>query len=438
MFKLKSKPSISTKPLRGMRDVLPPESEEIAYLESTFRSVARLFGYREVIPPTIERFELFAVKSGEEIVKSMYSFKDKGGRLVALRPEVTASIARMYIDKLRAEPKPLRIFYLANCFRYEEPQYGRYREFRQGGIELLGAPGVEADAEPAILLGEFYSRIGLREYEIVAGNIAVYHALYEKFRVGDKAVRESLRLIDKGLVDEGVEVACKNSVDPNGLKKFLELISEVRGGVREAREVIEELEFKIFPELEVKLRELVEFASLLSQLGIPVRVDARLARGLEYYTGIIYEVKVPSLNVSIGGGGRYDGLIEAFGGPPTPATGNAIGIERTLLALKTLKTEVLKGEEFKIAVLPLEPKILSYALKVQKKLHSLDLRAEIILQRRSMGRMLSELSRRGYTHVAILGMKEETMRQVTIKDLKSKTQKTLHFEELCIEALSKI
>lgn len=432
------RPKLPTRPLRGMRDILPPESEEISYIEHVFRRVAKLFGYGEVIPPTIERFELFAMKSGEEIVKSMYSFRDKAGRHIALRPEVTASIARIYIDKLKAQPKPVRLFYLVNCFRYEEPQLGRYREFRQGGLELLGLKSVEADAEPVIVLGEFYSKLGLEDYVVVAGNIGLYHTLYDKFKVEDNAARESLRLMDKGMVEDGVKVACENSKDPKGLRGLLEILSNFKGEVEEVKNVLKDLRRELFPELVLKLEDLVVFGEIISSAQIPIYIDATLARGLEYYTGVIYEVKVKGLNVSIGGGGRYDELVETFGGPPTPATGNAIGIERTLLALKSLRGEVLEVKPLKVAVLPLDREAVKYAFNVQKKLHALNVEAVMLLQRRSMGRMLSELSKKGYTHAVILGLREESSREVTVKNLKSKHQKTLGFDELSLELLEEI
>ncbi|MEM2645623.1 MAG: ATP phosphoribosyltransferase regulatory subunit, partial [Desulfurococcaceae archaeon] len=162
-----------------MRDIVWQEAELYEYLFSEFKNAAKKYGFEPIITPTVEHFALFEAKSGEEIKKSMYVFEDKAGRLLALRPEVTASVVRAYLKLMRARPKPIRLYYVAQCFRYEEPQYARYREFWQGGLEVIGDQDVNADTLVAVTASEFLDRVGVRHvYEV--GNVALYRAFMKK------------------------------------------------------------------------------------------------------------------------------------------------------------------------------------------------------------------------------------------------------------------
>ena len=190
--------SIQLEPVRGMRDILPPDSEGINVLVHQFQYVAELYGYRYIIPPTVELFKLFAIKSGPEISKSMYVFSDKAGREVCLRPEFTASIARIYLKYLRAEPKPIKIYYIGSAFRYEEPQFARYREFIQAGVEYIGDSSIYSDLEQLMLLRDYYARINLKDYAIKLGSVDILRTLLSGWGVPekvqeDRAVRRPLR-----------------------------------------------------------------------------------------------------------------------------------------------------------------------------------------------------------------------------------------------------
>ncbi len=416
------KPRVTLEPLRGFRDILAPEAEELTSLANTFRRMARLHGYREVIPPTLERFELFALKSGEEIRNSMYVFRDKAGREVALRPEATASIARIYLKHLRAEPKPLRLYYVVNCFRYEEPQHARYREFFQAGVELLGEPSPLGDVEVASLLYRFYERIGMGKHiEIIAGNTGLYRALFGRYGVPEELQDHVLHLMDKKEYEKAREALREKSSELADIVARLWEIGDIdtEQRYREARNLLESIE----PRAAETLEHLRFFMERLRELGAKVRTDLSFARGLAYYTGIIFEVKVPGFPVSVAGGGRYDTLISLYGGEEMPATGFAIGLDRTLLAAKETGIELSLGTDTgpRLAVVYLDPSLLGYALRVQELLVDWGFEA-VLYAGKKLGRLLPRLAEQGFTHAVIIGGREASEGRVSLRNLREKRQ----------------
>ena len=163
--------------VRGMRDFLPQEAGRMRYIEHVTRELAQLFGYEEVITPVVESYELLAAKSGEEIRKRMYAFEDLGGRRVALRPEFTAPVARLMATKMKNEPRPMRLFCVGSLYRYDEPQYGRFREFWQANYELVGSNKPEADAEILLLTYELMRELGLHNYWLKIGHVGIIRNL---------------------------------------------------------------------------------------------------------------------------------------------------------------------------------------------------------------------------------------------------------------------
>ncbi len=427
------KPRVNLDPLRGFRDILPPDSEELTSLAYIFRRLARRRGYREAIPPTLERFELFALKSGEEIRRSMYVFRDKAGREVAMRPEATASIARIYLKHLRAQPKPIRLYYVINCFRYEEPQYARYREFFQAGVELIGEKAPVGDVEVATLLYDYYREIGFeRHIEIVAGSTGVYRALFSRYNVPEELQDHILHLMDKKeyeaalsklrevsgeLADIASRLWSIGSIDTEA--SYREAYSLLRVASEEAARHLEELRF---------------FARVLAEQGARIRTDLSFARGLAYYTGIIFEVKVPGFPVSIAGGGRYDTLIGLYGGEDMPATGFAIGLDRTLIALKDagLEPPLIEKPSPKVAVVYLDRDVVSYALRVQRLLSSWGFEASLHGERK-LGRLLPRLAEEGYRYAVIVGRREAEEGKVSLRDLAARRQVTVSLDRLPLE-----
>lgn len=418
---------VSLEPLRGFRDILHPESTALSRLARVFAEEAERHGYLEVKPPTLERFELFALKSGEEIRRSMYVFRDKAGREVALRPEATASIARIYLKHLRGEPKPLRLYYIVNCFRYEEPQRARYREFWQAGVERLGTPGIEADFEVIKLLLRFYERIGMLDKIVLKiGNTRIYRRLFSDYGVPEEVQDRILHLMDKGLYGEAAEEARRAAGEE--LAGLLERLWERRGDAKAALDILSG-----HPGAAEAVEELTSLVEMLSSYrrDAKLELDLAFARGLAYYTGVIFEVKVPGFPVSIAGGGRYDSLVAIYGDEQVPGTGFAIGLDRTLAAMQDLghQPALLYQEPPRAAVVALSEKLLPLAARVQDALTGAGIAATIEREKR-LQKLLPKLARRGYRYAAIIGEREASENTVVLRDLERRVQARVPLEKL--------
>ena len=283
------------------------------------REAARRFGYRPVRTPVFEELELFTLRSGPGIVNEMYTFEDKGGRALALRPELTAPVLRLFVNEARMLPKPLRWYYVDDCFRYERPQKGRYRQFDQVGLETLGSEDPDLDTEAIALAWRFFRGLGLRRLRLLVNSLgeaaerAAYVdalAAYLSNHLGDLSEqaattlqRNPLRVLDSKRSEDQPIIAGAPQ-----LSSFLGLAS---------------------------VTHFERVLAGLDALGIEAEVSPKLVRGLDYYRRTTFEFATEALDSSqnaLGGGGRYDGLVEALGGPPTAGVGFAIGVDRTLLA----------------------------------------------------------------------------------------------------------
>ncbi|ALL01728.1 Histidyl-tRNA synthetase [Pyrodictium delaneyi] len=421
---------IVLEPLRGFRDILPPESRALSRLAEIFTEVAEAYGYREVKPPTLERFQLFAVKSGEEIRRSMYVFKDKAGREVALRPEATASIARIYLKHLRGEPKPLRLYYVVNCFRYEEPQKARYREFWQAGIELLGEPSILGDFEVIRILVKFYERIEMLDHIVLKiGTTKLYRHLFSKYNISEDIQDHILHLMDKDLYNEAINVLLET--DSPELADLLEqLWSRARNNIEEAKKIVA----KASEEAAGILEEFNKLIKMLREYNNQLRLDVDLAfaRGLAYYTGTIFEVKVPGFPVSIAGGGRYDNLIELYGGEKVPGTGFAIGLDRTLAAIQELglSPKLVYEDKVPIAIIVLDEALAGYAARVQDILAAKSTVTTSMYVSPKLQKILPKLAKQGYRYAVIIGRKEAAEEKVVLRDLLQRRQDIVSLDEL--------
>jgi len=421
---------ISLEPLRGMRDYVPPESEELSYIESTFAETARLFGYREVRPPTVERFELFALKSGEEIRRSMYVFRDKAGREVALRPELTPSVVRIYLRELTAQPKPIRLYYVGSVFRYDEPQMGRYREFRQGGVEILGADSLYHDIELVWLLEEFYDRLGLRNRVYKVNNMAIPKKLAYSAKLSDDEVDTFLHLLDKAMFDRALDMLRSRGADREA--RVLERLAEFKRieSVSKLVEILDEIR-EIYPEILDEVQALIRYFEEVRKLGVNAYVDLSFARGIAYYTGIVFEVQVPELPISIAGGGRYDNLTRVYGGPELRLTGFAIGIERTLLALKKQGVEIpIRGCGVLAVVIGLERLRIVKGIVDEVRRRGVCVQLEVVESPRRLSRVLDYASRMGFEKVIIVGGREVEKGVVVLRDMRRWEQREIPIDRV--------
>jgi len=419
--------------VKGTRDLLPEEMARRKWVFDRIRGVFERYNFSEVLTPTFEYTELFKLRSGEEVVEQLYAFDDKGGRSLSLRPDMTSSVARLYVNSFQNAPKPVKWFYLSNMFRYEEPQSGRYREFWQAGVELIGSGRVEADAEVIALFTESYLSTGLRDFTVNIGDRVLLDEFAAMLGVSDDI--GLMRLIDKKdklSEDAFVKALMDFGLSEEGVEKVLSLI-EIKG---EPGEVLPKAE-ELFTSEKAKeeIGRLYELVDLLDAYGVSkwIRIDLGIARGFDYYTSVVFEAIAPNdLGIgSIGGGGRYDNLIEVFGGKSTPATGFAIGVERLIpiLEWKGLIPEVKLRPDVYVVPVGKALELRRTAVEVVSALRARGIRADHELTGRRIGKALDYAGRLGVPYVVLVGKKELADGVVTVRDMESGEQVRVRVEE---------
>lgn len=392
---------------RGTRDLLPAEMKRRRFVESRLRDVAERWGYREVATPAFEPLELFTLKSGEAIVDELYSFTDKGGRPLALRPELTAPVARLYVNELQSAPKPLKLYYFGDCFRYERPQSGRYRQFWQFGIELIGSALPEADAEVIALAQRMLRSVAL-DVDMHVGSLDVLRVMF--CDLDDETCALAMRLIDKGDFDRLGEL-------PGG-DRAIDLIT-AEDPLSEAQNF-------------VALDHLLRVLELLDTLAVSYTVDFGIARGLEYYTGTVFEAYAGTLGAQnqVLGGGSYR-LSHLFGGQEVPSTGFGIGFDRIMDAVNPSVPEPPR-----LLVVPTGDARI-YALQVANELRSRFV-TDIDVMGRSVRAQLTYANSAGFDYAIIIGKKEMETSKLTLRNLKTGEQESLSVQQIIDRVLSSV
>jgi histidyl-tRNA synthetase len=392
--------------VKGTRDLLPPETAVWAAVDETARRVFARYGYGEIRTPVLEETDLFVRGVGEatDIVgKEMYSFVDKGGRNVTLRPESTAAVARAYVENgLKQWPSPVKLFYIGPQFRYERPQRGRYRQFCQIGAELLGDPGPVADGELLLMLLDF-----LGELEFTGLTVLLNTVGGAESRAAYRA--ELVRHLEPNR--EALSEESRRRLGTNPLRILDTKDPAERELLAGAPRLAESLTAEDRDHFQAVRR-------ILDRFGAGYRVDDRLVRGLDYYTRTVFEITAEGLGAqdAIVGGGRYDRLISALGGPETPGIGFAIGEDRLV--------EVMP-ESFRRRALPAAPAYVATvgevgeeeALAFAQELRKAGVPALAELGRRSLGSSLKRAVKLGARHALIVGADELAAGEVTVKDL---------------------
>jgi len=418
-----------------MRDFLPKDTERIRHVEQVSREIAQLYGYGEVITPVVESYDLLAAKSGEEIRERMYAFKDLGGRKVALRPEFTASVARLVATKMRNEPKPMRLFCVGSLYRYDEPQYGRFREFWQANYELIGSDKPEADAEIIMLTNDLLTRLGLRKYRFKIGHMGILRGILSQEGI-DEEQNSIMQLLDKKRWEEALTVARESGASQNCLTT-LRKVFEIRG--EDASDILKKVEKSVqgYERAVAAVENLREILQLTEEnvVKLEVMIEAGFARGLEYYTGIIFEPYVPEIEIALSGGGRYDKLIELFGGEPTPAVGVAQGVDRIVLAMKKQRVPSKVAKERRVVVIPVNEESKEKALQLSSKLRTAGLSVEMEVMKRTVSKALSDADRRKVTHAVIVGPEELREEKVVLRNMIKREQRVVEIKNLCEEIL---
>lgn len=393
---------------KGTQDILPGTVEKWQYLEDTIRTVCREYGYEEIRTPMFEATELFQRGVGEttDIVnKEMYTFLDKGERSITLRPELTAAVCRAYAEnKLYAWPQPVKLYYIGPMFRYERPQAGRFRQFHQFGIEVLGADMPVVDAEVISLVWTLYQRLGLTGLEVHINSVGCPTCRAEH---KDKLL-EFLKPHSHELCRD-----CQDRLERNPMRILDCKNPSCQAFTAGAPTTLDML----CPECKSHFEELQE---LLKAAGVVYKVDPRLVRGLDYYRKTAFEVLVEEIGAqsAICGGGRYDGLVAEIGGPPTPGIGFAMGMERALAAIEVQN----KMPEFEKAgyamIVALGQQAQRHGFAWVSALRKAGIPASIDLLGRSLKAQLKAADREGVKYALILGEEELNKGMAILRDLR--------------------
>lgn len=405
--------------VKGTRDILPPESRLWGAVEAEARRVFEGFGYDEIRLPVMEPTELFVrtVGEGTDIVsKEMYTFDDRKGRSLTLRPEGTAGVARAFIENgLGQRPQPMRLSYMGPMFRYEKMQRGRYRQFSQIGIELLGASTPQADVEVLLALHTFLKALGFEDLVIVLNNL------------GDPEDRDRFIEVLKGELlpnRESLCADCRRRWTENPLRILDCKVDACKALVADTTPVADVVSEEARTHVDA-------VAQGLASLEIPVRLAPRLVRGLDYYLRTVFEVISPALgeDTVICGGGRYDRLISDLGGRAVPGIGFAIGEDRLIDVLpESFKQGVLDVPV--VAVLPLGYEAAASALGLTAELIEAGLRAPAEVSGRSLKACLKWANKIDAAVALILGQSEMEEGSVLVRDLREGTQETVARDEI--------
>lgn len=407
--------------IRGFNDILPDECAVRQKIESAARRIFELAGYREIRTPLLEETALFVKSVGEEtdiVTKEMFSFVDRGDRNVSLRPEGTAPIVRSYVENNIFKTEPFqKLYYIGPMYRSERPQAGRLREFYQIGLEAIGTGNPAVDAEVISTLARLLDAVGLAGYEVRLNNLGCAE--------DKKRLSASLK---KELSEKALAVLCpdcKNRLGKNPLRVLDCKIETCRLAVRE---VFKDLEF-ICDGCGLGFEKTRSF---LDGVGVKYKIDPYIVRGLDYYTGTVFEVTVSSLGAqnAIAAGGRYDDLVCEMGGPKTGACGFAIGLDRVVMALGYDKNTPPKPAGSNVFIAAIGDAAHKKAFKLADDLRSAGVSCDIDYGSRSLKSQMRSAGDSGAQFVIIIGDDEIARGEATLRDMSTKEQSAVVFDKL--------
>ena len=413
---------------RGTRDFTPDEMQKRRYLEQNMTATFTSFGYGEIQTPTFENLELFTAKSGESIINELYAFTDKGGRTLALRPELTAPVIRCYVERLQMEPKPLKLFYFGNCYRYDRPQKGRYREFQQAGCEIIGTDTIEATAELLALAYTLLKSTGLKNIRLNIGNLTIISAIFKKLRLLKDDQKLLLPLIDKSQFDD-LKIALRDcNVSEEMIDQLLEVlqtsdINKIRSFIADDPEATNELTAT------EAILDLLKNAFHIDEYIIKLSI----VRGLDYYKGLVFEIDAPVLGAEkqLCGGGSYD-LVPLFGGTEVHTSGFAIGFDRTILALEEERFP-FPAPKLDVFVIPVNQTMNTTAIEITQKLRTHGISTDFDQLRRGIGKSLKYADAKHAEKVIIVGPKELENKTVILRDMKTGAQEIVALSDIQIK-----
>lgn len=405
---------------KGTRDILPVEIYKWHYIEKVIAKLCRNFGYKEIRIPVFEHTELFQRGVGDTtdiVQKEMYTFPDKAGRSISLRPEGTAGVVRSYVEHGMASlPQPIKLYYNLSAYRYENVQKGRYREFHQFGVEAFGAPGPSIDVEIISILALLFERLGLKRVNLNINSIGC-----PKCRgIYNEKLKEYFRPSLQSLCDN-----CKNRFDKNPLRIIDCKEEKCKVMTAGAPALLDNLCGECLAHFE-GLRDGLE------NLGISYNVDKNIVRGLDYYTKTVFEFVSTNVGTqgTICGGGRYDGLVETCGGAPTPGIGYGLGIERLLLEMESQGIEIPEPAPMDIYIATIGEKAERFAQQLVYKLRNLGVSADKDQMGRSLKAQMKYADKMGINFIVVLGDDEIDNNKAVLKNMKTGEQKDISVDSI--------
>jgi histidyl-tRNA synthetase len=409
---------------RGTRDFLFDEMRERKRVETILRDVFESYAFQEVKTPIFEELNLFTTKSGEEIVDQLYNFKDKSDREITLRPELTAPIARLYLNELTKAAKPIKLYYYGSCFRYERPQKGRFRQFWQFGCELIGARSPDGEAEVLSMCNTSLEKLGINSAEININHLGIIRGLFKHFDIDEDTQRELMIVIDKGdkdLLHDSL-VGEKPLIDNPELNAVLLDLIDMVGD----KTIISSIEDLVgdYEETVDSLDELKQLIKNLDYYGLNnYKLNLGVARGLDYYTGIVFEVYIPELGAQkqVCGGGTYS-LIKLFGGDEVESTGFAFGFDRLMNAIDEPKVKDSYVDAF---VVPINEETHYEAFNIATRLRNQGIRTEVDLSTRKFKKVLKLANKLKVPFVVMVGKRDLEQGALTVKNMYSGEQEVI-------------
>jgi histidyl-tRNA synthetase len=395
--------------IKGVKDILPDEVGRWQLVEAEARRLAEIYGFREIRVPVFETTELFARSIGAStdiVEKEMYTFQDRDGSSLTLRPEATAGAVRAYIEhNLSASPTAQKLYYFGPMFRHERPQAGRLRQFHQFGVEAFGCAEPAADIEVISLLWRFFSALGLPDLTLEINSLG---------EVGDRPAYKALLLDFLKRHEEKLCQNCRRRLATNPLRVLDCKVPECRTATKDAPRLTDHLSVSAKGHFDAVLAG-------LKALAIPFTLNPRLVRGLDYYTLTTFEVTTTHLGAqnAVGAGGRYDGLVETLGGPKTPAVGFAVGLERTVLALPSA---AIPASSKLVYVASFGPQGLSVGRRILYDLRELGIQSDTDYRASTLRAHLKQADRLGAVLTIIVGDDEAAKNLVVVRDMTSKEQ----------------
>lgn len=401
--------ALITKAIKGTKDVLPKDVHKNQYIEATALDIASKFGYKEIRTPVFEHTELFQRGVGDTtdvVQKEMYTFDDKGGRSITLRPEGTAGAVRSYLENgLCNEALPQKVCYLISCYRYEKPQAGRLREFHQFGVECFGSASPLADAEIIALAKSLFDTLGVKDLSLEINSIgcptcrAEYH----------KALKEYFSSRKNELCD-----TCKSRLDRNPMR-ILDCKSPICHEIAEGAPVVIDY---LCDECKEHFENVQKY---LKAQNIEYTINPQIVRGLDYYTKTVFEFVSNSIGAqgTVCGGGRYDGLVEELGGQHTPSLGFAMGIERLMLLMEAQGCEFPEAEKPDLFIVALGEKATLKAVEIAKDMREEGFSALLDLNQRSVRAQMKYADKLGAKFNVVIGDNEVEAKTAKLKNMQT-------------------